>query len=150
MRSSASIAAVASLLLAGALSAGGCGGKAKAAPQQPTNGPAPATMTDAELEATMQAGLAFIVELGDDLAGVAGQDCATIAATIEATTGRHGDVIEASARVDKDPATKARADAWMSAHEAELTAAAEKIGPSVAPCTDDAAVQAAVEKLSPP
>lgn len=97
----------------------------------------------------MSAQLAFIVELGDSLAAVSGQECATIARTIDDAVTAHPDVLEGAARVDADPVLKARADAWIHAHQGELDAAATKIGAAVGPCTEDPAVQAAAARLAP-
>jgi hypothetical protein len=138
-----------SIVVAAALAAAtACSGKAKPAPTAPPPAdPPPAAVSDAELDAAMTTGMTFLAELGDALAAVAGQDCAIIAKTIEDTVARNAAAIEAATRYDHDPAVKPRADAWLQAHEGELTAAAAQIGPAVAPCTDDPAVQAAAAKL---
>jgi bacterioferritin-associated ferredoxin len=135
------------------LAVAACGGKAAApAPTPPAPAPEPATapapVSDAEVEATMRAGLAFITDLGDSMAAAQGQDCAVLAKAMNDVITRHADAIAASTRLEQDPATKARADAWVEAHEAELQAAAEKIGPAAEPCANDPAVQAAAERLS--
>lgn len=137
---------VAAAVLAAAVTA--CGSKAKPAPTAPPPpDPPPAAVSDAELDEAMRTGLAFLTELGDALAAVAGQDCATIAKAMEDTTARNAAAIEAATRFDRDPAVKPRAEAWLQAHEAEVTAIAEKIGPVVGPCAEDPAVQAAAAKL---
>ena len=149
---------LASILVAAAavlsLAAAGCGGKAVAPattppPADPTPSPTSA-VSDAELDATMRQGLAYLVELGDSLAEVTAGDCSGVAAVIEASVARHGAVLAAVSSYDRDPVLKVRSDAWMDSHRGEINGAGERIGPALAPCTEDAAVQAAVGKLSPP
>ena len=111
------------------LAAAGCGGRAAAPPPgapSPTPVAAPA-VSDDELEATMAARLAFIVELADALAAVPAGDCPGIAAAIDGTVARNAELLASTLRDDEDPVMKARGDAWMKRHQDELTAAATKI-----------------------
>ncbi len=149
-------ARLASIILTVAVTA--CGGKSHP-PAGPTPPPgdvaagdpaaAPPVVDDAEFEAHMQAGLAFIDELADGVEAASG-DCAKVAAAIEATVARHPDVLASAAQYDRDPLLKAHSQAWLEHHQDELSAAGERIGAGVGPCTEDPAVQAAVQKLSTP
>ena len=141
--------------------AAACGGKAKpspttpppsadttaVAPTGPTASPATPAAEDPEFEAAMRGGATFVADLADSVAAV-GADCTKIAAAIDATLARHRAVFDKIAAYDKDPTMKPRTEAWLQSHQGELAAPAQKLGEAIAPCIEDPAVQAAVQKLS--
>lgn len=145
----AALASTTFALLAAVAASAGCGGKAKPAPA-PAPEPAPsATVTDAELQATLEAGLVFVNELAAALEAAAGNGCPAVAAAIDDVATRHRDTIVKSGEQERDPSVRERSQAWITAHTGELEAAAEKIGAAIEPCAVDPAVQAAAGRLDP-
>jgi hypothetical protein len=114
-------------------------------PGDPT--PPPSKMSDAEFDALMADAVAFFKALGDAAAGTGG-DCPKMAAAIEQVITDHADLMERAHAIDEDPDSEDRGDAWMHAHEADVTPVFSKFFDELKKCQGDPSVEAAVKKLS--
>lgn len=114
-------------------------------PGDPT--PPSSKMSDGEFDALMGDAVAFFKALGDAAAATNG-DCPKMAAAIEQVITDHGDLMQRVQAVDADPDSEDRGDAWMHAHEAEVTPVFSKFFDEVKQCQGDPSVEAAVKKLS--
>lgn len=118
---------------------------AAAMPADPT--PPPGKLSDAELDALMRDTVAFFTDVADAITA-AGSDCSKVAAGIERVVADSSALIERTREIDDDPDAQDRADAWMKSHDAELRPMFDRLFKGVEACRDDAAVDAALEKMS--
>lgn len=139
------------------LFAAACGGS-KAVPTQPTETapvaearpqpPAPATLSDAELETMMRQSLAMFTAMSDAAAQAAG-DCGKLSASVERVLGDHKPLLHRAKEFKGDADIERRTDAWTTAHKDEVLASLKIFTEAAAPCSSDPAFQAALEKLDP-
>lgn len=149
--------ALIAIVFLGAASLAACK-KSSPAPQQPTPpvevtsptepDPPPdrgANMTDAQLDAIMAELAGFMEKMAVAIEGSQG-DCPKMAANIDRVSKEHADLMERTKQLN-DPSLEDRADKWMEANGQRINELARRVVEGAGTCSDDAAVQAAMERV---
>ena len=117
-----------------------------ATPTEPTEPAKPATPSDAELNAMFEQTLAFLSDMASAVSENE-KDCKKMAVAIDATMTKHQSLLAKAKEFDGNDAVNDKADAFMKAHESEMTAAQGKMGAGLQACAGDPDVQKAMSRF---